>query len=82
MTHTHTIESGNARVSVEADDAARAVSEAINDDVFNYEGSGGFSQCISGFGRNAVEQITERIEDAFTDEQGFMSETGRQNDRQ
>jgi hypothetical protein len=33
---------------------------AINDDVFDY--SNGFSQCISGFGRNAVEAIMEIID--------------------
>lgn len=34
--------------------------EAINDDVFDYDG-GEASQCISGFGRNAVERAREAI---------------------
>jgi hypothetical protein len=34
--------------------------EPIDDDTFAYEG--GFSQCISGFGRNAIENIVSRFE--------------------
>jgi hypothetical protein len=34
----------------------------INDDVFEYEGSGGFTQCISGFGRNTLDAIEEIVE--------------------
>jgi hypothetical protein len=41
----------------------------IDPDVFAYE-SGGFSQCISGFGRNAVETIQEDFRDTGPDEEG------------
>ncbi len=35
----------------------------LNDDVFAYEGSGGLTQCISGFGRNAIENIGGDLDD-------------------
>ncbi len=41
----------------------------INDDVFAYEGSGGMSQCISGFGRNAIDVVHEAFEEAKTEDE-------------
>ncbi len=40
---------------------AEGVDKPINDDVFEYSSSSGFAQCISGFGRNAIEAIEEDL---------------------
>lgn len=40
---------------------AEPIPDNLDDDVFAYEGSGGLSQCISGFGRNAIDALDEEI---------------------
>ena len=39
------------------------VTDEINDDVFAYEGSGGFTQCISNFGRNFKAALGDALYD-------------------
>jgi galactokinase len=34
---------------------------AVNDDVFEYTNSGGMTQCISGFGENAIEAVSHDL---------------------
>lgn len=38
-----------------------------DDDTFTYDGSGGITQCISGFSRNAIENIMGRMTDALAE---------------
>jgi hypothetical protein len=58
-THTHTIESGNARVSVEADDAHLAVSEAQRN--WELNNGGVVSETVDEIAKRIAEQVAQYV---------------------